>query len=77
MENDLLKVVGIDDHIKLKNGKEARLILLNNAATTPPFEVTLNTVNEYLQTYGALHRGAGPHTNITFQKVEEAQQILR
>lgn len=71
------KVVGTDDYIKLKNGKEARVVLLNNAATTPPFESTLKAVNEYLQTYGALHRGAGPHANITFQKSEEAIKILR
>lgn len=73
----LPKVVGTNDYIKLKNGKRARVILLNNAATTPPFEVTLKAVNDYLQTYGALHRGAGPHANITFQKAEEAVRILR
>ncbi|MFA6521986.1 MAG: aminotransferase class V-fold PLP-dependent enzyme [Patescibacteria group bacterium] len=73
----LPKVVGTDDYIKLKNGEKTRVVLLNNAATTPPFEITLKTVNEYLQTYGALHRGAGPHANITFQKAEEAIKVLR
>lgn len=77
MGNTLPKVVGTDDYIKLKNGKETRVTLLNNAATTPPFEDTLKIVNEFLQTYGALHRGAGPHANITFQKAEEAIKILR
>jgi len=71
------KVVGTDDYIKLKNGKETRVILLNNAATTPPFESTLKAVNDYLQTYGALHRGAGPHANMTFQKADEAIKTLR
>ena len=77
MKNILPKVVGTDNYIKLKNGKEARVILLNNAATTPPFEATLKTVNEFLQTYSAFHRGAGPHANITFQKTEEAIKTLR
>ena len=77
MINNLPKVVGIDDIIKLRNGKKMRVILLNNAATTPPFEITLKTVNDYLQTYGALHRGAGPHANLTFQKTEEALVVLR
>lgn len=71
------KVVGTDDHIKLKNRKDTKVILLNNAATTPPFESTLKAVNEYLQTYGALHRGAGPHANLTFQKADEAIKTLR
>ena len=77
MKNNLPKVVGTDDYIKLKNGKETKVVLLNNAATTPPFESTLKAVNEYLQTYGALHRGAGPHANITYQKAEEAIKVLR
>lgn len=47
-------------------------VLLNNAATTPPFASTLKTVNEFLQTYGALHRGAGPYANITCEKVTAA-----
>lgn len=77
MANNLPKVVGTNDKIKLKSGKMARVVLLNNAATTPPFEITLKAVNDYLQTYGALHRGAGPHANITFQKAEDALVVLR
>ena len=71
------KVMGTDAVITLKNGKRTRVILLNNAATTPPFEATLNTVCEFLKTYGALHRGAGPHANITYQKAERALETLR
>lgn len=70
------KVLGTDAEITLKNGKRTRVILLNNAATTPPFEATLKTVIEFLQTYGALHRGAGPHANITYQKAERALASL-
>lgn len=71
------KVIGTQASITLKNGKKTRVILLNNAATTPPFESTLKIVNEFLQTYGALHRGAGPHANITYQKAEQALSTLR
>ena len=71
------KVMGTDAVITLKNGKKTRVILLNNAATTPPFESTLDTVCEFLKTYGALHRGAGPHANITYQKAERALATLK
>lgn len=71
------EVIGTNATINLKTGKETRVILLNNAATTPPFQITLDTVNEFLQTYGALHRGAGPHANITYQKAEHALATLR
>lgn len=71
------KVIGTNASIKLKTGKEARVILLNNAATTPPFQITLDTVNTFLQTYGALHQGASPHANMTYQKAEHALATLR
>lgn len=73
----LPKVIGTNHIITLTTGKKARVVLLNNAATTPPFEKTLEAVNHFLQTYGALHRGAGPHANITFQKIQDALNSIR
>lgn len=69
-------VVGTDHRITLTSGEKARVVLLNNAATTPPFEKTLREVNSFLQIYGALHRGAGPHANITYNKVQESIQTI-
>lgn len=51
--------------------------MLNNAATTPPFARTLDAVNQFLQTYGALHRGAGPNASITYQKTQTAIGVMR
>jgi len=73
----LPKVIGANHTITLTTGKKARVVLLNNAATTPPFEKTLKEVNHFLQTYGALHRGAGPHANITFLKIQDALNSIR
>ena len=73
----LPKVIGTNHTVTLTTGKKARVILLNNAATTPPFEKTLKDVNHFLQTYGALHRGAGPHANVTFLKVQDALSSIR
>ncbi len=76
-QNKLLEVVGTNNFVLLKNGTRKRVVMLNNAATTMPFKQTLKTVNEYLQTYGALHRGAGPHANITYDKATEAIKTIR
>ncbi|HBX16166.1 MAG: Cysteine desulfurase Csd [Candidatus Magasanikbacteria bacterium GW2011_GWC2_40_17] len=73
----LPKVIGTNHTVTLTTGKKARVILLNNAATTPPFEKTLKEVNHFLQTYGALHRGAGPHANITYLKIQDALNSIR
>jgi len=58
-------------------GTNDRVIKLNNAATTPPFEGTMSAVQTFLQTYGALHRGAGPHATKTCLALEEAIQTIR
>jgi len=73
----LPQVVGTDHVVSLATGMEARVVLLNNAATTPPFKATLDAVNDFLSTYGALNRGAGPHATITCNRVQEAVSAIR
>ena len=58
-------------------GSNKGVVMLNNAATTPPFEKTLKKVNTYLKTYGALHRGAGPYANATYECASKAQDHIR
>ena len=53
-----------------------RAVRLNNAATTPPFEATLRAVSQFLKTYGALHRGAGPFATETCKAVERAVSCI-
>ncbi len=53
------------------------VVMLNNAATTTPFVSTMKVVNEYLKEYGALHRGAGPYANKTYNTATEAQALIR
>lgn len=50
---------------------------LNNAATTPPFTRTVLAVQDFLGTYGALHRGAGPRARATVRAVEVAVDRIR
>lgn len=73
----LPKVIGTNKKIKLHTGKTTRVVILNNAATTPPFEQTLKKVNNFLETYSAFHRGAGPHAQKTYEIVHESIEIIR
>ena len=77
MMKKMPEVLGTKNIVILKNGKRKRVILLNNAATTPPFKETVKEVTTFLKTYGALHRGAGPHANLTYEKAEEATAIIK
>jgi cysteine desulfurase/selenocysteine lyase len=70
-------VTGTGRLVKLASGAETRVVQLNNAATTPPFRATLEAVSEFLGTYGALHRGSGPHARATCEAVEAATQDIR
>src|SRR3990167_11486947 len=54
-----------------------KVIQLNNAATTSPFPETLKAVNDFLRTYGAFHRGAGPNATKTYEHVHEAIATIR
>lgn len=73
----LPKVVGTNNTVELHSGYSHRVIYLNNAATTPPFEKTLSELNIFFQTYGPLHRGAGPNATITCNKIEESIQQIK
>ncbi len=73
----LTTVVGAAVLAKLPSSKRQYVVRLNNAATTPPFVQTLRKVNEFLKTYGALHRGAGPCASITYKKIAEATLLIR
>lgn len=74
---ELPAVVGGSDRVRLRDGRDVRIVQLNNAATTPPFEHTLQAVNSFLRGYGALHRGAGPRARMTVTAVEKAIQEIR
>lgn len=74
---NILKIVGMGQKVTLPTGKRKKIVRLNNAATTPPFACVLQRVNEYLQTYGALHRGAGPLAALTYGRVQEALGVIR
>ncbi|HEY1968847.1 MAG TPA: aminotransferase class V-fold PLP-dependent enzyme [Pseudonocardia sp.] len=73
----LPRVHGADSRTRLHDGRDVRVVQLNNAATTPPFASTLRAVEEFLGNYGALHRGAGPRARATVDTVELALQRIR
>ena len=70
-------VLGVETFVPLHDGRRVRVRQLNNAATTPPFRSTLEAVNSFLETYGALHRGAGPRARLTCERVEQAIRSIR
>lgn len=50
---------------------------LDNAATTPPLEVVEKGVQDYLISYGSVHRGAGTKSKISTDVYEESREIIK
>ncbi|HET9954660.1 MAG TPA: aminotransferase class V-fold PLP-dependent enzyme [Polyangiaceae bacterium] len=71
------RVLGQETELRTSRGKLVRIVQLNNAATAPPFESTVQRLHQFLETYGALHRGAGPRARLTCEYVEEAKARIR
>jgi cysteine desulfurase / selenocysteine lyase len=77
-ENALLpRVLRTESPVALAIGGSTHVTQLNNAATTPPLEVAIAAVNDFLRTYGALHRGSGPLARMTCEAVERALAQIR
>jgi cysteine desulfurase / selenocysteine lyase len=63
--------------LRTATGTWTRPVLLNNAATSPPFDSTIEALNQFLRTYGALHRGTGPRARVTCDLVDAALLQIR
>lgn len=50
---------------------------LDNAATTPPLIAVQQGVDEYLKTYGSVHRGAGTKSKISTDVYEQTRQTIK
>ena len=50
---------------------------LDNAATTPPFEVVEKVVTDYLESYGSVHRGAGTKSKISTDIYEASRETIK
>ncbi|MEK7649086.1 MAG: aminotransferase class V-fold PLP-dependent enzyme [Patescibacteria group bacterium] len=70
-------IVGDTRTVRLASGKNARITMLNNAATTPPFKTTLKAVNSFSEMYGTFHRGAGPRASATYTEARDAIKTIK
>lgn len=50
---------------------------LDNAATTPPFLAVQKAVDNYLISYGSVHRGAGTKSKISTDLYEHSREVIK
>lgn len=59
-----------------KYGK-TNYVNLDNAATTPPLEAVEKGVQNYLLSYGSVHRGAGTKSKISTDVYEKSREVIK
>ncbi len=67
----------LDYFVETKDLATVRYVNLDNAATTPPLLVVQKTVDNYLNSYGSVHRGAGTKSKISTDLYEESREIIK
>jgi selenocysteine lyase/cysteine desulfurase len=70
------RIVGIDQHVPVLDGSLQRYINLDNAASTPALGEVLDTVNQFMEWYSSVHRGAGFKSRVATQAYEDARRIV-
>ena len=54
-----------------------RYVNLDNAATTPPLISVENAVNNFIKSYGSVHRGAGTKSHISTDLYEQSRDTVK
>lgn len=69
-------LIGSDYVVKTMSGQQVKYLNLDNAATTPPFRAIGDKLNEFLETYGSIHRGSGIKSQISTAIFLEAHRVI-
>ena len=69
-------IVGLELELPLLDGRLARYINLDNAATTPPLREVLDAVLRFLPYYSSVHRGAGVKSRVSTTAYDEAHHTI-
>lgn len=76
LKNIRKHIVGINQKVPLVNGKKARYINLDNAASTPPLQPVMDIVNEFMPWYSSIHRGTGFKSQLSTKAYDDAHQLI-
>lgn len=63
--------------IQLRNGEYTKYVNLDNGATTTPFALVKNYVDNMLDSYGSVHRGSGQKSIITTREYDASRDVIR
>jgi cysteine desulfurase/selenocysteine lyase len=70
------QVVGLELKLPLLDGRLARYINLDNAASTPPLRPVLDAVVRFLPYYSSVHRGTGLKSRVSSAAYDDAHDTV-
>lgn len=69
-------MIGSEYEVPISGGKLARYVNLDNAASTPTFISTMETVNRFMAVYSNVHRGSGFKSIVSTDAYEKSRSII-
>jgi selenocysteine lyase/cysteine desulfurase len=70
------EVIGIDAQVPVLDGRRARYVNADNAATTPPLRSVVEAVGDLLPLYASVHRGTGYKSRVSTAAYERAREAV-
>src|SRR4029453_8770791 len=70
------RIVGLTERVPLLDGRFARHVNLDNAATTPALHEAVAAVADRLPWYGSVHRGAGFKSRVSSDAYDDARRAV-
>ena len=71
------RIVGVHQTVPTLDGRKLTYVNFDNAASTPPLQEVLSTVNDFMRWYSSVHRGTGFKSQVATQAYEDARHIVR
>jgi cysteine desulfurase/selenocysteine lyase len=69
-------VVGVDQLVPLRDGRQIPYVNLDNAASTPPILPVVESIWRFLPWYASVHRGHGYKSQVSTEVFDTAHQII-
>jgi len=67
---------GIDIDVPILNGQNKRYVNFDNAASTPPLNAVMESINEFAKYYSSVHRGMGYKSQLSTHVYEDARETV-
>jgi selenocysteine lyase/cysteine desulfurase len=70
------RIVGLDRAVPISGGRRVAYVNFDNAATTPALKDVADSISEFLEWYGSVHRGTGARSHVSTRCYDRSREIM-